>query len=333
MTPPSALDAFPIDEMFARIQQEQFSSYKPTILSQEPWLVHLEAFLSPNEADGFLAALNQTGRRFRPSTVFRKGEQMANVVASGRNSSTAVCNRACLQDARIQTVIKRAKELTGTHYSFPQTVKYERGQYYKPHVDTGEAMGGSATGHRIYTLLLYLSDVEEGGETHFPLIGGAATGAGPRGFLGERQGTYVKPVKGSALLWANVLPNDAEDPDNRMLHGSLPVTSGVKISTNLFSYAYDWHGIGERGCLNVAIKPDEKQKQRRAEQAYLSRRLKGHHADGAMEADGVEKKDEHLNYNLQHIDLDDVEAAPSKYYDTAAYRGSGVPSDTRGTVV
>jgi hypothetical protein len=47
-------------------------------------------------------------------------------------------------------------------------MKYEKGQgFYGPHVDAGSR----ALHHRVLSLLVYLNDVEVGGETEFPLQG------------------------------------------------------------------------------------------------------------------------------------------------------------------
>ena len=83
--------------------------------------------------------------------------------------------------------------------------------------------GLQAAGPRVLTFFLYLSDVEEGGETAFPLLGIA-----------------VKPKKGKALLWPSVLDHDTLSYEPRTLHEvEIPDFLGVCflfLLLNLFFY-------------------------------------------------------------------------------------------------
>lgn len=116
-------------------------------------------------------------------------------------------------------------------------LRYQQGQEYKPHFDyfdvqTQQKHIGSA-GNRVATVVMYLSDVEEGGETYFPNAEG-----------GERS---VKPKKGDAVLFwdytpgpylfpfhsaSQLLTHSCLDgkPDPLSLHGGRPVIKGVKWS-------------------------------------------------------------------------------------------------------
>ncbi|XP_044982722.1 probable prolyl 4-hydroxylase 6 isoform X1 [Hordeum vulgare subsp. vulgare] len=113
-----------------------------------------------------------------------------------------------------------------------QVLRYENGQKYEPHVDfIRHAAKGhhSRGGHRVATVLMYLSDVKMGGETVFP--NSDAKTLQPKDDTQSecaRRGYAVKPVKGDAVLFFSLHPNGTTDPDS--LHGSCPVIEGEKWS-------------------------------------------------------------------------------------------------------
>lgn len=50
-----------------------------------------------------------------------------------------------------------------------QILHYEHGQKYEPHFDYfHDKVNQELGGHRVATVLMYLSDVQKGGETVFP---------------------------------------------------------------------------------------------------------------------------------------------------------------------
>jgi prolyl 4-hydroxylase len=86
-------------------------------------------------------------------------------------------------------------------------------------------------GPRILTFFLYLSDVEEGGETSFPSLG-----------------IDVKPRKGSALLWPSTLSDSILDQDPRTEHEAKPVIRGVKLAANSWIHSHDFQKSNLWGC-------------------------------------------------------------------------------------
>ena len=117
---------------------------------------------------------------------------------------------------------------------------YENGQKYEPHFDyfhdkANQIMGG----HRIATVLMYLSNVEKGGETIFP--NAEAKESQPKDESWSEcahKGYAVKPEKGDALLFFS-LHLDATT-DSRSLHGSCPVIEGEKWSATKWIHVADF---------------------------------------------------------------------------------------------
>jgi prolyl 4-hydroxylase len=87
-----------------------------------------------------------------------------------------------------------------------QVLRYRPGGEYKPHFD---AIPGFAN-QRILTMIVWLNEDYEGGETMF-----MKTGARLRGRTGD------------ALLFRNALPDETRDPD--AAHAGLKVTRGEKL--------------------------------------------------------------------------------------------------------
>lgn len=86
-----------------------------------------------------------------------------------------------------------------------QVLRYRPGGEYKPHFD---AIPGFAN-QRILTMIVWLNEDYEGGETMF-----------------MKTGAKVKGRAGDALLFRNALADGSRDPD--CAHAGLPVTRGEK---------------------------------------------------------------------------------------------------------
>ncbi|THU65763.1 hypothetical protein C4D60_Mb05t07060 [Musa balbisiana] len=127
------------------------------------------------------------------------------------------------QDKIIRAIEKRIADFTFIpveHGEGLQVLHYEVGQKYEPHydyfVDEFNTRNG---GQRLATLLMYLSDVEEGGETVFPSAKVFSSSLRRYTELSEcgKKGLSIKPKMGDALLFWSMRPDATLDPSS--LHG------------------------------------------------------------------------------------------------------------------
>lgn len=84
------------------------------------------------------------------------------------------------------------------------------------------------------TFFLYLSDVEEGGETGFPQLS-----------------LDVKPRKGSAILWPSTSPDDIFRQDPRTIHEAKPVVKGIKYAANAWIHSHNFATPNLWGCTGA----------------------------------------------------------------------------------
>lgn len=113
----------------------------------------------------------------------------------------------------IRKMRNKAAQLTGVYdasaFEELQLAKYESTQEYKAHFDSCTSKCSNKKLCRIATLLVYLNDGFEGGETVFP-----------------KKGVKVRPKKGHAVLFYNVNTRDEDFPElEYSLHAGAPVLS------------------------------------------------------------------------------------------------------------
>ncbi|ESQ53510.1 hypothetical protein EUTSA_v10027274mg [Eutrema salsugineum] len=114
--------------------------------------------------------------------------------SSKRTSTETSIRRG--HDKIVQDIEKRISEFTFIpveNGEALQVIHYEVGQKFEPHFDGFQ---------RIATFLMYLSDVDQGGETVFPLAKGKIS----------KGGLSVLPKKRDALLFWNMRPDGSQDP-------------------------------------------------------------------------------------------------------------------------
>jgi prolyl 4-hydroxylase len=219
--------------MFESIEKRFGSRYPITIHSRDPFVVTFENFVAEDEAEALIRTISRWERSTDSGSMNEFGET-GRVLSQGRTSSNGWCTGECERHPKVRRVLRKIEEVTevpSQNYESFQVLKYELNQFYRTHHDYGPEDVGLACGPRILTFFLYLSDVEEGGETSFPSLG-----------------ISVKPKKGRALLWPSTLDENPEAQDTRTFHEAKPVIKGLKYAANSWIHLFDYAKPNLWGC-------------------------------------------------------------------------------------
>jgi prolyl 4-hydroxylase len=185
--------------------QSFYSLYDCTVaakvLHEEPLVMMFERVLTDEECQRLIEA---AAPRLKDSRLVNK------VVSEIRTSRGMFFDEG--ESPFIQRIERRIAELMNVpieHAEGLQVLHYGPGQEYRDHHDFFAPNTPSARNNRISTLVIYLNDVEEGGETVFPLLNIA-----------------VKPKRGSALYFEYFYRQ--QSLNDLTLHNSAPVVRGEK---------------------------------------------------------------------------------------------------------
>eukprot|EP00992_Anisonema_acinus_P005525 TRINITY_DN18313_c0_g1_i1.p1 TRINITY_DN18313_c0_g1~~TRINITY_DN18313_c0_g1_i1.p1 ORF type:complete len:401 (-),score=84.34 TRINITY_DN18313_c0_g1_i1:108-1253(-) len=195
-----------------RAQFLRSEGIKCRVLEPNLPIVHLPHFIEPDLADYIV---EQMVPRLKRSRVLEGGQGSKAKTVDGRTSLNGWLHPGT--DPRLVDLYTRVSYTTGVHISHMEAIqglRYQIGQEYRTHSDGG---------FRQATFYIYLSDVEEGGETMWPYTKGA-----------DGQPVKAKPVKGDAAMWFHHNTNGtlmklAE-------HHALPVVKGTKWGGTFFLY-------------------------------------------------------------------------------------------------
>jgi prolyl 4-hydroxylase len=187
----------------------------------DPILYVVNDFLSNEECDAFVEA---SKGKLKPSTVISPDKHIQHESRTSENcwiehNANEIVHEVSKRfSILVQMPIRNAEQY--------QLVYYKKGAEYKPHFDSFdyETEDGKKNwepgGQRMITVIAYLNDVKEGGETGFPELG-----------------INIPPKKGDAVVFHNTLANVADTHPKinpRSLHGGMPVIKGEKWMVNLW---------------------------------------------------------------------------------------------------
>jgi len=192
-----------------------------------------EAYLNPrlviyhdvvSDAEGETAKM-LAQPRFQRATVQNRDTGIREPANYRISKSAWLSDREHKNVARVS---RRISAITGLDMNYAeelQVVNYGIGGHYEPHFDYADPKTGAVFfegldwGNRIATWLSYLSDVESGGATVFPELN-----------------VVLRPVKGAAAFWYNLLPNGEGNELTR--HAACPVLTGSKWVANKWIHEY-----------------------------------------------------------------------------------------------
>jgi predicted 2-oxoglutarate/Fe(II)-dependent dioxygenase YbiX len=182
-------------------------------LSSAPRILAFPGFATPAECAWLIELARGSLRR---AQIYRKDAPGYTEAVTRTNSEADfVLGNADLVLRLVVERIARAAGMAPANFEVAKLLHYEPGQQFAPHCDFQEpatpalAQEVARRGQRVATVLVYLNDDYEGGETDFPLVG-----------------LRHRAAQGDALLFWNVKPSGALDYDT--LHAGLPPTRGVK---------------------------------------------------------------------------------------------------------
>ncbi|KAL7484637.1 hypothetical protein ACHAW6_010272 [Cyclotella cf. meneghiniana] len=225
---------------------EPFLNLTLKVLSCAPRAFEIDNFLSQTEVDHIMYLT--TGMKLHRSTTAGSNGQLSEEDLgrdSTRNTRTSLNTWVYREkDAIIDTIYRRSADLLRIDEALlrprskdelPQVkskrslaealqlVHYDVGQEYTAHHDFGYAnIYNEDQPARFATLLLYLNEGMDGGETQFPRWVNAHT----------RDGLDVVPKVGKAVLFYSQLPDG--NMDDWSHHAALPVRRGEKWLMNLW---------------------------------------------------------------------------------------------------
>lgn len=194
------------------VVQTSDRSIRVSMRMNQPVVALLDNVMSFEECDRLI---EMSRAKLQRSTIVDPTNGQHKVITDRGSSGT---HFALNENAFISSLDRRISELM--HWPMEngeglQILNYQIGGEYKPHFDyfppeqTGSGVHLAKGGQRVSTLILYLNDVDQGGETIFPSLH-----------------LSVVPKKGSAIYFEYCNASGQVDPST--LHGGAPVQAGEK---------------------------------------------------------------------------------------------------------
>jgi len=171
----------------------------------------IDNFLNKKECEELIAIIKT---RLKPSTI---ATSAGDIEDDKYFRTSKTCDLGNLQNPIVAEIDRRICEFIGIEQKFSEVIQgqfYEVGEEFKAHTDFFEKdqikSFTKKVGQRTYTFMVYLNDVEEGGETEFINI----------------NHTFI-PKQGRAVSWNNLTKQGTGN--HNTMHQAHPVIKGSKV--------------------------------------------------------------------------------------------------------
>ena len=183
------------------------------ILSTDPIIFTIDNFLSNKECDEIIKL--SKNRKFSRGYVL--DSESENTVSDIRtNSLIWIDHETNYLTRKIVNRISAIVNLPPENAEDIQLIRYKKNEQYRHHYDAFHIGSDLTSNQRLYTALVYLSDVDKGGETDF-----------------KELSLKIIPKKGKLIIFKNCL-SDNRTPHPKSIHAGLPVLKGEKYAFNLW---------------------------------------------------------------------------------------------------
>ncbi|KMZ68161.1 Prolyl 4-hydroxylase subunit alpha-1 [Zostera marina] len=191
------------------------------VISWSPRITIYHDFLSTEECD-HLVTLGKPRLR---ASILTDPKTFKHVRSNHRTSWGMFLNATERNHSIIQAIETRISifsQIPKENGESFQVLRYQKGEFYGKHIDyfPSKRYGNQ----RVATMLIYLNDVAEGGETYFLEAGDGECTCGGK----ILKGISVKPKKGNAVLFWNMRLDG--EVDQKTIHTGCRVLDGVKWS-------------------------------------------------------------------------------------------------------
>jgi hypothetical protein len=197
-------------------------------LSQRPHVAFIPEFLTDEECGEVIAQASKVLVRSQVAPFQNSGQKPINDV---RTSSQAWLNPSFgIGKKIVDRVMQLLHMFDPRSHEELQVLRYEFGQKYDAHNDYFDPkFYGPQPNQRAVTVFLYLTDVDEGGTTWFPMAGGRPQ---PSEYKSCLHGLQVRPIKRAIAVFYDMDCYGDLDPSS--LHGGCSPKVGTKWGGTLW---------------------------------------------------------------------------------------------------